>query len=55
MELNISIGEKISKALSGKYGEKSFDHAKKFATDILRTDSKRKKIIIKRIQKERIV
>ena len=37
-----NIGKNISKNLSGKYSQKSFDQAKQFATDALKTSSKRK-------------
>ena len=36
-----SVGEKISKNLSSKYSQKLLDHAKKSATDGLKTASKR--------------
>ena len=32
-----NMGKKISKKFSGKYNQKSFDHAKKTATDALKT------------------
>ena len=35
------IGKNISRNLSGKYGHKFLDHAKKYATDGLKTTSKR--------------
>ena len=34
------IGKNISKSLRGKYSQKLFDHAKKSATDALKTSSK---------------
>ena len=36
-----SIGKNISKILSGKYSQKRLDHAKTFATNVLKTSSKR--------------
>ena len=36
-----NIGKNISKNLSGKYSQKLFDYAKQFATDALKTTSKR--------------
>ena len=36
-----NISKNISKTLSGKYSQKIFDHAKKSATDMLKTSSKR--------------
>ena len=36
-----SIGKKISKILSGKYGQKLLDHAKQSVTDALKTVSNR--------------
>ena len=36
------IGEKVSKNLSVKYGQKSLDHTKQSATDALKTISRRK-------------
>ena len=36
-----SIGRNISKILSGKYSQKRLDHAKKFATNVFKTSSKR--------------
>ena len=36
-----NIGKNISKSLSGKYGKKLLDHAKKFATDAFKTFSKK--------------
>ena len=36
-----NIGEIVSKNLSSKYSQKPFDHAKKSATDVLKTSSKR--------------
>ena len=36
-----NIDKNISKDLSGKYSQKLFDHAKKSATDALKTSSKR--------------
>ena len=36
-----SIGKNISKNLSSKYSQKLIDHAKKSATDALKTTSKR--------------
>ena len=36
-----NIGKNISKDLSGKYSQRLLDHAKKFATDALKTSSKR--------------
>ena len=35
------LGKKISKNLSGKYGQKHLDHAKNSATDALKTVSKK--------------
>ena len=35
-----SIGKIIRKNVSGKYSQKLLDHAKKFATDALKTSSK---------------
>ena len=35
-----NIGKNISKNLSGKYSQKRLDHAKKSATDALKTSSK---------------
>ena len=35
-----NIGKNISKNLIGKYSQKLLDHAKTFATDALKTDSK---------------
>ena len=35
-----NIGKNISKSLRGKYSQKLFDHAKKSATDALKTSSK---------------
>ena len=34
-----NIGKNIGKYLSGKYIQKPFDHAKQFATDVLKTFS----------------
>ena len=36
-----NIGENISKSLSDKYSQKILDHAKKCATDALKTASKK--------------
>ena len=36
-----NIGNKISKKLRGKYSQKLLDHAKKSATDAIKTSSKR--------------
>ena len=36
-----NISKNISKTLSGKYSQKLFDRAKKSATDVLKTSSKR--------------
>ena len=36
-----NIGKNISKSMSGKYSQKLLDHAKKSATDTLKTSSKR--------------
>ena len=36
-----NIGKNISKNLSGKYSQKLLDHAKKSATNVLRTSPKR--------------
>ena len=36
-----NIGKNISKYLNGKYSQKLLDHAKKFATDALKTSLKR--------------
>ena len=36
-----NIGKNISKNLSGKYSQKLLDYAKKSATDVLKTSSKR--------------
>ena len=36
-----NISKNISKTLSGKYSQKPFDHAKKSATGVLKTSSKR--------------
>ena len=36
-----NIDGNISKNVSGKYGQKFLDYAKKFATDALKTSSKR--------------
>ena len=36
-----SIDKNISKNLSSKYSQKRIDHAKKYATDALKTASKR--------------
>ena len=36
-----NIGKNISKNLRGKYSQTLLDHAKKFATDALRTSSKK--------------
>ena len=36
-----NIGKNISKNLSGKYSQKLLTHAKKSATDVLKTTSKR--------------
>ena len=36
-----NIGKNISKNFSGKYSQKLLDHAKKYATDALKTSSKR--------------
>ena len=35
-----NTGKKISKTLTGKYSQKSFYHAKKYAIDALKTSSK---------------
>ena len=35
------IGKNIIKSFTGKYGQKLLDHAKKSATDALKTSSKR--------------
>ena len=35
------MGKNLSKSLIGKYRQKRLDHAKKFATDALKTYSKR--------------
>ena len=35
------IGKNITKNLSSKYNQKTLDHAKQFATDALKTSSKR--------------
>ena len=34
-----NIGKNIGKYMSGKYIQKPFDHAKQFATDVLKTFS----------------
>ena len=39
--LGKNIGKNISKNLSGKYSQKLLEHAKKSATDALKTSSKR--------------
>ena len=36
-----NIGKNVSKNLSGKYSQKLLTHAKKSATDVLKTTSKR--------------
>ena len=36
-----NIGKNLSKNLSGKYSQKLLDHAKKLATDAIKTTSKR--------------
>ena len=36
-----TIGENISKNLRGKYSQKLLDHVKQYATDVLKTSSKR--------------
>ena len=36
-----TIGENISKNLSGKYSQKLLDHVKQYPTDVLKTSSKR--------------
>ena len=36
-----NIAKNINKNLSGKYSQKSPDHAKKYTTDALKTSSKR--------------
>ena len=36
-----NMGKNISKTLSSKYSQKLLDHAEKFATDSLKTNSKR--------------
>ena len=36
-----NIGKNISKNLSDKYSQKLLDHAKQFATDVLKTTSKK--------------
>ena len=36
-----TIGKNISKNLSGKYSQKLLDHVKQYATDVLKTSSKR--------------
>ena len=36
-----NTGKKISKTLTGKYSQKRFYHAKKYAIDALKTSSKR--------------
>ena len=36
-----NIGKNISKSLSGKYSQKLLPHAKKSATDAIKTSSKR--------------
>ena len=36
-----SIGKNIRKNLSGKYSQKRLDHAKQFATNALKTSSKK--------------
>ena len=35
-----SIGRNISKIVSGKYSQKRLDHAKKFATNVLKTSKR---------------
>ena len=47
-----NIGKNISKNVSGKYSQKLFDHAKKSATDALKTTSKR---VIKKKQKQLVI
>ena len=42
----------ISKNLSGKYSQKRLDHAKQFATDVLKTTSER---VIKKQQKQVVI
>ena len=39
--MGINIGKNTSKNVSGKYSQKLLDHAKKSATDALKTSSKR--------------
>ena len=36
-----NIGKNISKKVSGKYSQKLLDHGKQFATDALKTTSKK--------------
>ena len=36
-----NIGKNMSKFVSGKYRQKLLDHAKQFATDVLKTSSKK--------------
>ena len=40
MHMGKNIGKNVSKALSGKYRQKLFGHAKQSATDALKTSSK---------------
>ena len=47
-----NIDKDIGKNLSGKCSQKSLDHAKQFATDVLKTTLKR---IIKKNQKQLVI
>ena len=47
-----NIGKNMHKNLRGKYGQKLLDHAKKSATDALKTSSKR---IFKKQQKQLVI